>query len=173
MSKTYWLSSPETSDLFERLVLEMTRTQLAKYKLVPFEIEKDGYGSRVKVRNSTTGVQFNYEPGSLRIWTLIYKLKDGTFPIYQLTPIPGETADYYYLEDLMIAADPTVQRLSVYSTSGSIGIDTPITEEYLRTKLETIGQCLIQYASDILEGNFVLFAVAQKLVDERIKQATT
>jgi hypothetical protein len=173
MSKTYWLSSPETSDLFERLVLDVFESMFQTYHFVVHKADKDGYGCRVTVCNSTTGIQFNYEPGSLRIWTIVYKLIDGRLPEYQITPIPGHKSDYFYLEDLMVAKDPAVQSLRIYVTGGQIEMNVPITEEYLREKLDGIQKCLIKYMQEILSGDFTLFNKAQKILDARVHQASS
>lgn len=172
MSKEYWLSSPETSALFETLVLEEFDFLRQDFNFKVTKVEKDGYGCRVVLCNRTSGIQFNYEPGSLRIWILFYRLVNGVLPEYQLTPIPNQKADYFYLEDLMVAKDPWVRGLELYTTAGQLGMNAPITKEYLRGKLQTLAECVNTYAKELLSGDFGIFEEAQKILDARVRQAS-
>lgn len=172
MSKTYWLSSPETSDLFERLVFEVFDFLSTDYNFKALKTEKDGYGCRVTLNNDTTGIQINYEPGSLRIWVLLQRLVNHQLPEYQLTPVPGYPSDYFYLEDIIVAKDSRMGRSDLLAEAGRIGMNTPITEEYLREKLHALADCVKQYAREVLVGDFSIFEGAQKILDVRVQQAS-
>jgi hypothetical protein len=173
MSKTYWLSSPETSDLYERLVFNVFDFLSADYNFKALKTEKDGYGCRVTLKNTTTGIQINYEPGSLRIWVLLYRLVNHELPEYQLTPVPSHASGYFYLEDIILAKDPRMGNSDLLAEAGRIGMSTPITEEYLREKLHALADCVNRYAQEVLAGDFSIFEEAQKILDARVQQATT
>jgi hypothetical protein len=170
MSKTYWLSSPETSDLFERLVLEIFDFLITDYGFAVMKTEKDGHGARITLGSNAAAIQLNYEPGGLRIWVLLYRLLKGHLPEYPLTVIPGEKSDLFYIQDIMVAKEPRIRGSDLYVSIGQLGMFTPITEEYLREKLQTIADCVRQYAQDVLAGNFTIFEEAQKVRDARVSQ---
>lgn len=172
MSKEYWLSSPETSDLFERLTFEVFDFLRMDYNFAALKTEKDGYGCRVTLSNATTGIQINYEPGSLRIWVLLQRLVNHQLPEYQLTPVPGHASDYFYLEDIIVAKDHRMGRSELLSEAGRIGMNTPITEEYLREKLHGLADCVTKYAQEVLNGDFSIFQEAQKILDERVRRSS-
>jgi hypothetical protein len=171
MSKEYWLSSPQTSDLFQTLVIAVFGFLPTDYGFTLSDIEKDGFGCRVLFCNETTGLLLNYEPGGLRIYVLLYRLMNGKVPAYQLTPVPGSRSDYFYLEDILAAKNPNLLRQ--YASAGQIEMNAPITEEYLERKLKNLADCVLAHCKELFSGDFSVFEKAQELLDERVRRASS
>jgi hypothetical protein len=154
------------------LVFEVFDFLSVGYGFKTLKIGKDGHGCRVIMINDMTGIGINYEPASLRIWVLLYRLVNQTLPEYQLTPLPGHPSDYFYLEDIVVAKDSRMNISPELAEAGRIGMNTPIAEEYLREKLHALADYVNRYAEEVLAGDFSIFKDAQKILDTRVQQAS-
>ena len=127
------------------------------FKIISVDRGPINVGVHITYGNATTAMQASFEPQEEAIWLYLIRLTDGKIPEY-----PHKYPENaFYLEELLQVRAPNLQLRTQKEQPLRL-----MTKENLKDTLERYVEALRTHASDVLMGDFRIFADIQKLRKE-------
>ncbi len=140
--------------------------------------KSDAFEDELIYRNATTAVKIRYEPREKYVFVLLCRLVNGKIPPYPIFVRHEKELTQFYLDDLLTLRSPaTIIRKKYHRERFAdkedlhqaikASLEEPFTEQNLEHMIKTYAAALREHGSDILKGNFTVFAELEKIVRKR------
>lgn len=118
----------------------------------------NNYGIRIYYKNTTTGVEVNWEVREQRIFIMIIRLIDGEIPEYPIFFTSDSESYYYDLGDVMKVKN------------GSFFDYGNLNNNDIESVLVNSAEYLKQYSQDLLNGNFDIVPHIETIINGRAER---
>ena len=150
-------------NVFVECCHEAFQSLIREFDFKAVETRRDQFGTDVTFQNATTAINLGFEPRERHVFVMLYRLIDGNLPRYKsLMESDNDFENRFDLDDLINLRAPS---LNVEKSFG--GSPTRSDLEQILTQYATV---LRRYASDVLDGDFQVFAQLGKTKLERMRK---
>jgi hypothetical protein len=159
-----WRDNKMDKNAFFELCKKEFEYLFNEYNFKVFKKEKESWGYKIYLNNSTTGIpKFNLKRNVYFVFLQICKLIDGEFAEHEGEIRPESKLNNFYYEDLLSIRSPE-SKFPRYTN------DTKLNDELINKLVKHHADKLKKYAVDILKGDFAIFAELDKIVKVRAKK---